>query len=206
MKLNQKQNSHPGYTWMSPKLDDILRYTKHNLIGHRNTEKKKSRPKTEMTQRQQRGGGVVAKRKQRIFWLANQPRRLQVTYLNKDNKKNDTPLTAKNENWTENKKVQHWHRPGFNGQDFSTDRHIFLHVNRTINCAVPHRWVVCPIDDVDLHLDRTWQRWVALVLGHRLQFVRFALLSSCVGVSVVGGGVVRVFNQAKNIRRRVARW
>lgn len=68
------------------------------------------------------------------------------------------------------------HRPGLNGHYFAADWHVFFHINWSVNHVIPDGRIVGPIDDIDLHLDCAGQRRIALVLGHRLEFVGLALL------------------------------
>lgn len=69
------------------------------------------------------------------------------------------------------------HRPGLHGHNFAAHRHVFLHVDRTVNGVIPHRRIIGAIDHIDLHFDRSRQRRIALVLGHCLQFVCLTLCS-----------------------------
>ena len=66
-------------------------------------------------------------------------------------------------------------RPGFDRGHGLADRSVFLHIDRAVHWAVPHRRFVGPIDHVDLDLDRPAEHRVAPVLGNRLQPVTLPL-------------------------------
>lgn len=66
-------------------------------------------------------------------------------------------------------------RPGLDRHDFSTDREVLPNVDRPVDRVVPNGRVVSAVHDIDLNLDCSRERRIALVLSHSLQLVRLSL-------------------------------